>query len=77
MFQMCKFIFKCVYLKYVYLKYVYLKYEYICHDCKYNHVETKIVVQDTHHPTFAIQRKYYCSECWLKNVQLNSHPFSR
>jgi hypothetical protein len=44
-----------------------------CRSCNVNCVETKIEVQDTHHPTFVIARKHTCSSCWLQSVKLRHY----
>ena len=49
-----------------------IKYNCICNKCTYNVVDTQIVVQDNFYPIFVIQRKNYCSSCWIKKVTLNS-----
>lgn len=49
-----------------------IRYRCICHNCKCSTVDTQIVVQDTYHPTFVVQRKNYCSQCWIMKVSTNS-----
>lgn len=40
----------------------------ICNCCTCYTVDTKIAIQDTYNPTFVIQRKKFCSYCWLKKI---------
>ena len=40
----------------------------VCNCCTCYTVETRIVVQDTYNPTFSIQRKNFCTHCWLKKI---------
>lgn len=45
----------------------------ICNCCTCYTVDTKIAIQDTYNPTFVIQRKNFCSHCWLNKIKEPSY----
>lgn len=49
-----------------------LKCTFYCHKCTCYSVDMNISVRDTIRPTFVIQRKQYCSHCWIKKINVRT-----